>query len=143
MRAGRLIAALGLAAALAACRMPEVRGGVPVQFNDYPDVPVPGAMAKDTEHSLRLEAPVIGSLVNVYRGGTATADALAEHFVKQMPELGWRLVSRFQNESTILVFEKEGRLCLLGIGMNGGRPTLSVIVGGLGGPVTQAPTQKN
>ena len=139
----RLLLGLALGAALAGCRMPDVGGGAPVQFNDYLDVPVPATMARDREHSLRLEAPAVGSVVNVYRGGALTADALADHFVRQMPDLGWRLVSRFQNESTILVFKKEGRLCLLGIGIDRGSPTLSVIVGGLGGPGTEAPTQRN
>ena len=139
MGGGRILGALALAVGLAACRSPEVGGGVGAQFNDYPDVPVPASMARDPEHSLRLETPALGSVVNVYRGGALAPDALTDHFVKQMPDLGWRLVSRFQGESTILVYEKGGRLCLLGIGLDRGGTTLSVLVGSLGGPETPAP----
>jgi hypothetical protein len=138
MRGGRILGALALAVGLAACRSPEVGGAVGAQFNDYPDVPVPASMTRDPEQSLRLETPALGSVVNVYRGGGLAADALADHFVKQMPDLGWRLVSRFQGESTILVYEKGGRLCLLGIGLDRGGTTLSVLVGSLGGPETPA-----
>ncbi|HEY7676298.1 MAG TPA: hypothetical protein VIG69_04460 [Candidatus Methylomirabilis sp.] len=141
LKRGRILGALALAVSLTACRGPEVGGGVGAQFDDYPDVPVPASMARDREHSLRLETPAVGSVVNVYRGGTLTADALAEHFVKQMPDLGWRLVSRFQGESAILVYEKAGRLCLLGIGLDRGGTTLSVLVGAPGGPETPAPAQ--
>lgn len=143
MRGVRPLAALALAVALGACRVPQVGGSPSVQLDDYPDVPVPAAMARDREHSLRLETPVIGSVVNVYRDGGLSVDALTDHFVKQMPDLGWRLVSRFQHQSTILVFQKEGRLCLLGIGVDRGATTLSVLVGALGGPGTPAPAQRN
>jgi len=143
VRAARILVGLALAANLAACRVPEVGGGAAVQLEDYPDVPVPASMARDPEHTLRLEAPAVGSVVNVYRGGSLSVDALTDHFVRQMPDLGWNLVSRFQTQSTILVFGKGGRLCLLGIGLDRGSTTLSVIVGGPGGPGTQGPTQRN
>jgi hypothetical protein len=138
-----MAAALVLGAALTACRTPVVRGNFPVQLDDYPDVPVPAAMVRDREHSLRLETPVVGTLVNVYRGGGIAVDALTNHFMAQMPPLGWRLVSRFEQEATILVFEKNGALAFLGIGPDQGSATLSVLVGnsgGLGGP---APAQRN
>ncbi len=141
MRGTRLLLVLALAAHLATCRMPGVGGGASVQLDDYPDVPVPASMVKDREHSLRLEAPVVGSVVNVYRDGGLSADALTDHFLQRMPELGWHLVSRFQNQSTILVFQKEARLCLLGIGTDRGATALSVLVGALGGPEAPAPTE--
>lgn len=143
MKVGRTLGAFILAVGLAACRGPEVGGAPGAQFDDYPDVPVPASMARDREHSFQLEAPAVGSVVNVYRGGTLAVEALADHFVQQMPGLGWRLVSRFQGESTILVFEKEGRLCLLGIGIDRGGTTLSVLVGALGGPGTPAPARSD
>ena len=142
LRAGGMLA-LTLAIGLAACGAPEVRGELPVQLADYPDVPVPAGMAKDGEHSLRLETPVIGSVVNVYRGGRLTVEALADHFVQQMPSLGWRLVSRFERQETILIFETQGTLCLLGIGNDRGNPTLSVLVGNMGGPGAPPPAQRN
>ncbi len=135
--------ACALVCSLAACRVPELAGNVPVQLHDYPDVPVPETMVKDREHSMRLETPLVGSVVNVYKDGGLAVGALVDHFEKKMPGLGWRLVSRFQDGSTILVFTKEGRLALLGIGLEQGSPTLSVIVGALGGPEMQPPVQRN
>ncbi len=137
------VVAIALAVNLAACRVPVVGSGGPVQFDDYPDVPVPASMVKDREHSLRLEVPVVGSVVNVYRDGGLTVDGLTDHFVKLMPDMGWHLVSRFQNQSTILVFRKEGRLCLLGIGVDRGGTTLSVLVGAMGAPGVPAPAPGN
>jgi hypothetical protein len=128
---------------MAACRVPEMAGDLPVQFADYEDVPVPAAMSRDRAHSLRLEMPAVGSVVNVYRGGALTAGALADHFLRQMPPLGWRLVSRFEQEATILVFEKKATLCFLGIGPDRGITTLSVLVGTLGGAAAPGATQRN
>ena len=129
MQVRTALALMMLAVAAAACRVPEVRGNVAVQFADYVDVPVPVEMVRDREHSLRLETPVIGSVVNVYRGGALAPEGLTEHFVQQMPTLGWRLVSRFEHQGTILVFVKDGTLCFLGIGPVRGNTTLSVLVG--------------
>ncbi len=128
---------------LAACRAPELVGNQPVQFADYADVPVPAGMQRDREHSLRLESPAVGSVVNVYRGDGLNAEALTDHFLKQMPPLGWRLVSRFQQESTILVFEKNRTLCLLGIGRDKGTTTLSVLVGIVGAAEVPPVIQRN
>ena len=128
---------------LAACRAPELFGNRAVQFTDYADVPVPATMRRDREHSLRLESPSVGSVVNVYRGGGLNAETLTEHFLKQMPPLGWRLVSRFQQESTILVFEKNRTLCLLGIGLDKGTTTLSVLVGTVGAAEVPPVIQQN
>jgi hypothetical protein len=128
---------------LAGCGAPEMRADLPVQLADYSDVPVPAGMIKDDEHSMRLETPVIGSVVNVYRGGPLGPEALAEHFVQQMPALGWRLLSRFQAQDAILIFEKQGVLCLLGVGNDRGKPTLSVLVGKMGGAAAPPPAQKN
>lgn len=114
-----------------------------MQFDDYPDVPVPATMVRDREHSLRLEAPVIGSVVNVYRGEDLTPEALTDHFVHHMPGLGWRLVSRFDRRETILVFVKDRTLAFIGVGLDGGRPTLSVLVGALGGREGPAAVQRN
>lgn len=132
MRTWRPSVVLAAALGLAACGGPEVHGHLPVQLIDYRDVPVPAGMARDGEHSLRLETPVVGSVVNVYRGGDLTAGALTEHFVERMPPLGWRLVGRFERQDTILIFEKQGTLCFLGIGVDRGVPTLSVLVGSVG-----------
>lgn len=142
LRAGLMVALL-FALGLAGCGAPEVRGDLPVQLADYPDVPVPAGMAKDGEHSMRLQTPVIGSVVNVYRGGQLSVEALTDHFVHQMPPLGWRLLSRFERQDTILIFEKKGTLCFLGIGNDRGSPTLSVLVGNIGGPGAPPPAQKN
>ncbi len=139
----RRLLLLGLAVALAGCRTPERGGGLPVQFEDYPDVPVPAAMTRDQAHSLRFETPIVGSVVHVYRGGGLDVSALTDHFLQRMPSLGWRLVSRFELESTMLVFQKQGLLAFVGIGVDAGSPTLSVLVGSLGGPVVSPPTQKN
>ncbi len=143
MLRARSVLAIALAMGLGGCGAPEVRGDLPVQLADYPDVPVPAGMARDGEHSLRLQTPVIGSAVNVYRGGALTVEALADHFVQQMPPLGWRLVSRFERQDTILIFEKNGTLCFLGIGNDRGSPTLSVLVGNVGGPGVPPPAQRN
>ena len=143
MRSKKVTAVLILAVSLAACRVPVAGGRGPVQLDDYSDVPVPAAMVKDREHSMRLEVPAVGSLVNVYREGGLTVDGLTDHFLKQMPDLGWHLVSRFQSQVTVLVFQKEARLCLLGIGIDRGATTLSVLVGALGAPGTAAPPQRN
>ncbi len=132
-----------LVVGLAACRTPELFGSQAVQFSDYADVPVPAAMQRDREHSLRLESPAVGSVVNVYRGTSLNAEALTDHFLKQMPPLGWRLVSRFEQESTILVFEKNRLLCLLGIGLDRGTTTLSVLVGTLGAGEVPPVIQRN
>ena len=143
LRPGRWVLACVLLLGTAACRVPEMAGELPVQFADYPDVPVPAAMGRDRDRSLRLEAPAVGSVVNVYRGGPLNASALADHFLKQMPPLGWRLVSRFEHEATILVFEKKATLCLLGIGLDRGSTTLSVLVGTMGGAAMPEGTQRN
>jgi len=136
-----MLGAVALAVGLAACRGPQAGGGVVAQFDDYPDVPVPASMARDREHSFGLETPAVGSAVNVYRGGTLAVEELADHFVQRMPDLGWRFVSRFQGEATILIFEKAGRLCLLGVGIDRGETTLSVLVGWPGGQGVPAPAQ--
>jgi hypothetical protein len=132
-----------LVLALAACRTPDVPGNRSVQFADYADVPVPATMLRDRDHSLRLESPAVGSVVNVYRGSGLNAETLTEHFLQQMPSLGWRLVSRFQQESTILVFEKNRMLCLLGIALDRGTTTLSVLVGTVGGAGMSPLIQRN
>jgi hypothetical protein len=98
----------------------------------------PAAIIKDRAQSLRLETPVIGSVMNVYRGGGLGADALADHSVKQLPALGWCLVSQFERDVTILAFLKVGMLCFLGIGLDQRSPTLSVLVGKSGSPEAPA-----
>jgi hypothetical protein len=87
-------------------RLPDTR--------EFGDVLIPRDMDVDKNASL-VQNTASGSLGLLRLHGRVEMASLMRFFQNNMPKDGWRQVTEFRSPNSLLVFQKENRLCLIAI----------------------------
>lgn len=79
-----------------------------------PDAPVPAGYAYKPEKSVILEYPGVLAGVLHYEGPDDVAELIA-YYRREMPKYEWTLSSMLESDETLMVFDKAGRTCRVGL----------------------------
>lgn len=111
-------------------------------YYDFDDVLVPRDMKLNEKESFVYDTAELKGGVMVF-SGRVNHWSLADFFIRSMPRDGWKLLSSFKSERTILVFEKDESDCIVTITDSPIKTSLEIWVtrrggsAGFGGPVIE------
>ena len=95
---------------------PSAKGssGVPALYYDFGDVLVPKELKVNKKASFIYQTEGFSAGVLVLKGRIETS-SLISFFEKNMTKDGWRMISSFKSERTMLLFQKAHRWCVMNI----------------------------
>ena len=88
--------------------------GVPALYYDFGDVLVPKELKVNKKASFIYQTEGFSAGVLVLKGRIETS-SLISFFEKNMSKDGWRMISSFKSERTMLLFQKAHRWCVMNI----------------------------
>ena len=88
--------------------------GVPALYYDFGDVLVPKELKVNKKASFIYQTEGFSAGVLVLKGRIETS-SLISFFEKNMTKDGWRMISSFKSERTMLLFQKAHRWCVMNI----------------------------
>lgn len=81
-------------------------------YYDFKDVPVPKELEIKKDRSFIFQTTGFTTGVLAF-SGNVESDSLVSFFNNKMPGDGWRLLSSFRSQKSILFFQKENRFCII------------------------------
>jgi hypothetical protein len=81
-------------------------------YHDFEDILVPGELRVDRRMSSVFQTETVSAGVLVF-SGKMSMEALTQFFKKNMDKDNWRWVSGFKGTSSLLIFEKGNRWCVI------------------------------
>lgn len=85
-------------------------------IGEFPDVPIPKELDLDTKKSFVYMTPEFATGNLVYNGNV-DYNSLLQFFEATMAKNGWLLQASLKYTRTLLLYQKEGRICLINMDM--------------------------
>ena len=86
-------------------------------YYDFGDVMLPSELKVDKDESFVFRTPGLTAGV-LTLSGRVEINSLIAFFENKMPADGWRMISEFKGQHTMLLFNKQNRWCVIGITEN-------------------------
>ena len=83
-----------------------------VTIREFPDVPMPQELDLDQRASFVYMTPEF-AMGNLVYNGNVDYDSLVKFFEETMPKNGWTLQASLKYTRTLLLYQKESRICLI------------------------------
>jgi hypothetical protein len=117
----------------------EMEPGIPLAPDfRIADIPVPAGFQYDREHSYVFQNSAIEVGKLLYEGKEKIGK-VGQFYLNEMPRYGWTLLNMTETETIIMLFDKEGKSCVVTLGPR--TPRGSVITISFNPKATAPPAQ--